>query len=207
MNRFFFAPASLALAATLAFSFCGTARAEVQTFEIDHAHSSVTFKIRHLLSTVPGKFKSFKGTIKIDPDKRDSVQVDATIDTASIDTDETKRDDHLRSPDFFDAARFPTIKFTGNKLTDVNADHTKAKLEGMLTMRDVTKPIVLDVQWLGMATDPMKNLKAAGTATASLNRKDFGIVWNKTMDNGGLLVGDDVSIEINVEAQIPKPVQ
>ena len=165
----------------------------------------MTFKIRHLLSKVPGKFKQFKGTIAIDPVARDTVNVSATIEAASVDTDEPKRDDHLRSADFFDAGKFPNIMFTGGKLTDVNADRTKGKLEGTLTIKDVSKPVVLDVQWYGTATDPWKNQKAAFSGTTTLNRKDFGIVWNKTLDSGGYLVGDDVDVEISIEAQLPKP--
>ena len=186
------------LASTAAF-------AEEATYEIDHAHSSIVFKIRHMFSKVPGRFKKFSGTITVDPDVRDSVNATATIDVASIDTDEPKRDDHLRSPDFFDVAKFPTMTFKGGKLTDINADHTKGKLTGELTIRDVTKPVVLDVEWFGKGKDPFGNEKIAFAGTTTLNRKDFGIIWNKTLDSGGYLVGDDVQVEISVEAQIPKP--
>jgi polyisoprenoid-binding protein YceI len=183
-----------------------TAAAGVETYEIDRSHSSIGFKIRHLLTKVPGAFRQYSGTVKIDPEKRDTVEVEATIDAASIDTDDTKRDDHLRNADFFDVPKFPKITFKANKLSGVNADRTKAKLEGELTIRDVTKPVVLDVEWYGTATDPWGNHKAAFAGTTTLNRKDFGIVWNKTLDAGGYLVGDEVEVEINIEATKKKGV-
>lgn len=192
---------------TLAFTFALTsaAHAASTTYEIDRTHSSVLFKIRHLLSKTAGQFKSFAGTVTLDPDSRDGVDVSASIDTASVYTDDTKRDDHLRGADFFDAARFSKITFSGGKLTDVSADRTHAKLEGTLTLHGVSKQVVLDVEWLGTATDPWGNHKAAFSGTTKLNRKDFGMVWNKTLDSGGYLIGDDVDVELNIEAAIPKP--
>ncbi len=197
-----FALAALAFAVALAVA--PVAQAATATYDIDKAHSSIVFKIRHLLGKVPGQFHKFSGTIVVDPDKRDSVEASASIDVASIDTDEAKRDDHLRSPDFFEVAKFPKMTFTGSKLTGVNADRTKGKLEGTLTIKDISKPVVLDVEWYGTAKDPWGNQKMSFAATTRLNRKDFGIIWNKTLDSGGFLVGDDVDVEINVEAQIPK---
>jgi polyisoprenoid-binding protein YceI len=198
----FLARTALALALTLATA--SAALAGTNTYEIDKAHSSIVFKVRHLLGKVPGQFNAFSGSVTIDPDKRDSVNVTASIDVSSINTDEKKRDDHLRSPDFFDVTKFPTITFTGGKLSDVNTDRTKGKLEGTLTIRGIAKSVVLDVEWYGTATDPFGNHKAAFAGTTKLNRKDFGIIWNKTLDSGGYLVGDDVEVEINVEAQLPK---
>lgn len=180
------------------------AQAAPSTWEIDRAHSSITFKIRHLLARTSGSFGKFEGKIVVDADKRESVEATATIETASVDTDNTKRDDHLRGPDFFDATKFPTITFRGGKLSAVNADRTKAKLEGELTMHGVTKPVVLDVEWYGTAKDPWGNLKAAFAATTTVNRKDFGIIWNKTLDAGSYLLGDEVQVEISIEAQPAK---
>lgn len=194
-----------ALALMLVAAMSSAARADIKTYEADKSHSNVTFKIRHLLSKVTGQFKDYKAMVQIDPDKRDQVNVYAEINTASIDTDEAKRDEHLKGPDFFDVAKFPKMTFTGSKLTDVNADRTKGKLEGKLTIRDVSQPVVMDVEWLGTATDPWGNAKAAFSGTTKINRKDFGIIWNKTLDSGGYLVGDEVEIEINIEAGIPKP--
>jgi polyisoprenoid-binding protein YceI len=180
------------------------AQAEETTYEIDRAHSSITFKIKHMFSKVPGRFKQFEGTIAIDPEKRENVNVAASIDVASIDTDEAKRDAHLKGPDFFDTEKFPTITFKGSTLSDVNADRTRGKLTGDLTMRGITKPVVLDVEWFGKGKDPWGNEKIAVAGTTKLNRKDYGIIWNKTLDAGGYLVGDEVEIEIQIEAQLPK---
>lgn len=187
-------------AATAAPSF-----ADVQTYEADKAHSNIIFKIRHLLSRTTGQFKDYKAMVMLDPEKRDEVNVVAEIEVASIDTDEPKRDAHLKGEDFFDAPKFPKMVFTGSKLTDVNAERTKGKLEGTLTIKDVKKPVVLDVEWLGTAVDPWGNQKAAFSGTTKINRKDFGIVWNKALDAGGYLIGDEVEIEINIEAQLAKP--
>jgi len=205
LKSFRLAPTALVVALTLfatPSSFAG-----VNTYEADKAHSSILFKIRHLLSRTTGQFKEYKATIEIDPDTRDTVNVSATIDVASIDTDEAKRDAHLRTDDFFDVAKFPTMTFTGGKLTNVNADRTKGKLEGMLTIKGIARPVILDVEWFGTAPDPWGNQTAAFSGTTRINRKDFGIVWNKTLDAGGYLVGDDVDIEINIEAKIPKPAE
>lgn len=197
-------PTTTLLAAAIMLVTACVAHADVRTYEIDKSHSGITFKIRHLISKVPGQFNKFDGTIEIDPEKRDTINASATIDVASIDTDNQKRDDHLRSADFFDVAKFPAITFKGGELTSVNADRTRGKLEGTLTMHGVSKPVVLDVEWYGTAVDPWGNQKAAFSGTTSLNRKDYGIVWNKALDAGGYLLGEEVDIEINIEAQLPK---
>jgi polyisoprenoid-binding protein YceI len=202
-SRSFFARSALAL--VLAATTATPAWAGITTYEADKAHSNIIFKIRHLLSRTTGQFKDYKATVMIDPEKRDEVNVVAEIDVASIDTDEAKRDAHLKNEDFFDVAKYPKITFTGSKLTDVNADRTKGKLEGKLTIKDVSKPVVLDVEWFGTAVDPWGNQTAAFSGKTKINRKDFGIVWNKSLDAGGYLIGDEVEIEINIEAQIPKP--
>lgn len=193
------------VAAAFTMMAASAAHAAPTTYEIDKVHSSILFKIRHMLSKTTGQFQQFGGTVTVDPDKRDSVEVSAAIVAGSVDTDDAKRDQHLRGADFFDVEKFPQITFTGGKLTDVNADRTKGKVEGMLTLHGVTKPVVLDVEWLGVATDPWGNTKAAFSATTKINRKDFGMVWNKTLDAGGYLIGEEVEIELNIEAAIPKP--
>lgn len=192
------------LALALGLAAASAAQADVQTYEIDKVHSNITFKIRHLLSKTTGKFLQFSGNVAIDPEKRDSVKVQATIDVESVDTDDAKRDSHLRGEDFFNVAKNPTMTFTGGELTNVNADRTNGKLAGTLTLMGVSKPVVLDVDWLGTATDPWGNQKAAFSGTTTINRKDFGIIWNKTLDSGGYLIGDEVEIEINIESQLPK---
>lgn len=193
------------VAAAFTMMAASAAHAAPTTYEIDKVHSSILFKIRHMLSKTTGQFQQFGGTVTVDPDKRDSVEVSAAIVAGSVDTDDAKRDQHLRGADFFDVEKFPQITFTGGKLTDVNADRTKAKVEGMLTLHGVTKPVVLDVEWLGVATDPWGNTKAAFSATTKINRKDYGMVWNKTLDAGGYLIGEEVEIELNIEAAVPKP--
>lgn len=194
--------AALAFAAVVAVA--SMAHADLKTYEIDKAHSNVSFKIRHMLSKATGHFSTFSGSIALDPEKRDSVTVSAVIDASSIDTDEAKRDAHLRGADFFDVAQFPTITFSGGELTEVNTDRTKGKLSGTLTLHGVAKPVILNVEWYGTAIDPWGNNKAAFSGTTTIDRKDFGMVYNKALDNGGLLVGNEVEIEINIEAQIPK---
>ncbi|HYB97706.1 MAG TPA: YceI family protein [Candidatus Limnocylindrales bacterium] len=179
---------------------CSGARAEEVTFQVDKSHSSVNFRIRHLLSKVTGQFRSFGGTVVLDPVKRDTVKVEGTIDVASIDTGDAKRDEHLRNEDFFDVARHPKITFKADKLTDVNDDKTAGKLHGELTMHGVTRPIVIEVEWYGVATDPWGNSKAGFAGTTKLNRKDYGIEWNKSLDSGGLLIGEEVEIELQMEA-------
>jgi len=168
------------------------------TWEIDPAHSSIQFGVRHLMiSTVKGKFPKFTATAVADEKEPTRAVVEASIDTASIDTGEAKRDEHLRSPDFFDVAKYPTITFKSTKVEPAG-DH-RYKLHGDLTMHGVTKPVVLDVE----ATAPVKGMRgetrAGARATTKVNRKDFGINWSKTMDGGGVVVGDDVDVTIEVE--------
>jgi polyisoprenoid-binding protein YceI len=168
------------------------------TWEIDPAHSSIQFGVRHLMiSTVKGKFPKFTATAVADEKEPTRAIVEASIDTASIDTGEAKRDEHLRSPDFFDVAKYPTITFKSTKVEPAG-DH-RYKLHGDLTMHGVTKPVVLDVE----ATQQVKGMRgetrAGARATTKVNRKDFGINWSKTMDGGGVVVGDDVDVTIEVE--------
>lgn len=181
------------------------ANAEISTYTIDASHSSVGFKVRHLLSKTSGEFQTYEATIKLDTEARDSVSVEGSIDVASIDTNDEDRDKHLRNEDFFDVEKFPKITFKASKLSDVNEDRTEAKLHGDLTMHGVTKPIVLDVEWYGTTTDPWGNKKAGFAGFTTVNRKEFGIVWNKTLDAGGYLIGEDVEVEIQVEGNLVEP--
>ncbi len=191
---------TLAVAAAFAATVLIAAGADATTLKVDPAHSSVRFGVRHLLSKTTGTFGTFEGTVELDTGKRDAVKVSGVIDVASLDTGDEKRDKHLRAPDFFDVATYPKIEFSAGKLSDVNEARNKGKLEGSLTMHGVTKPVVLDVEWFGVQNDPWGNTKAGFSATTTVNRKDFGISWNKTLDSGGFLIGEDVEIEINVEA-------
>ena len=168
------------------------------TWEIDPAHSSIQFGVRHLMiTTVRGKFPKFTATVVGDEKEPTRSIVEASIDVASIDTGEPKRDDHLKTPDFFDAAKYPTITFKSTKIEA--AGDRRFKLHGDLTMHGVTKSVVLDVE----ATPEVKGMRgetrAGARATTKVNRKDFGINWSKTMDGGGLVVGDDVDVTIDVE--------
>lgn len=167
-------------------------------YEIDSSHSSVGFRIRHLVGRVPGRFTNFSGTVSYEPGKPQSWKVDASIDPASINTDNGKRDAHLKAPDFFDTAKCAEISFKSTKVTDVKGD--MAKLHGDLTMHCVTKPVVLDLEVGGVAKDPWGNERAGFSAMGKINRKDFGIIWNKTLDNGGMMLSDDVDVFFEIEA-------
>lgn len=167
------------------------------TYKVDEDHTTVGFKARHLFSNVVGAFDKFEGTIDYEPGKPETWKAQGTIQAASIDTKVEKRDEHLRSPDFFDVQKYPTITFKTTKVTDVT-DKT-AKVEGLINIHGVEKPIVLDVTINGTGKDPWGNTRTAFTATTKINRKDFGINWNQTLDNGGVLVGEDVEITLEVE--------
>ena len=167
------------------------------------------FSIRHFFSKVPGQFKDFSGTIVMDEKSPPASSVEVTIQAASISTDNERRDAHLRSPDFFDVDTFPTLTFKSTKVAPAGKD--KVKIAGDLTMRGVTKTVVLDVEFLGMGQvgigGQSMGTKAGFDATTTVNRKDFGINWNKTLDQGGLMLGDDVAISLHVEANLKQPAQ
>lgn len=174
------------------------------TYVVDKNHSEATFQIRHLVSKVSGKFDDFAGSIDIDEKNPASSNVTFTIKTASIDTGVADRDKHLRSGDFFDAEKNPEITF---KSTTVKASSKKNvySVTGDLTMRGVTKRITIPVEFLGFAKDPWGSQRAGFTLSTTLNRKDYGINWNKALDNGGYLLSDDVDITVNIEAAKAKP--
>ena len=172
--------------------------AQAATYAVDPEHSSVTFKIRHLFSNVKGQFNKFEGTVDYEPDKPELWTTSGRIEVTSIDTNESKRDQHLLSADFFDAAKNPTIEFQSTEVKGAMGNN--AKLEGVLKMHGVEKPIVLDVTVNGVGKDPWGNVRAAFSATTKLNRKDFGMNWNQTLDNGGFLVGEEVEISLEIEA-------
>ena len=175
-----------------------TAHAATETYLIDSAHSAVTFRIRHLVGKTPGSFTDFAGTIAFDPADPTTGRVEATIQATSVDTNNDKRDDHLRSADFFDVATHPTITFKSTKVTRAGEGF---KLAGDLTMHGVTKPVTLDLQVLGVG--PGFGGKVAGfEARGVVQRKDFGISWNRALDAGSLVLGDEVEIVITVEAGV-----
>lgn len=176
--------------------------ARATEYQIDDAHSQIGFKTKHIAGKVPGRFTKFSGTFTYDEKNPAAWKAEATIDPASINTDNEKRDGHLKSPDFFDVARCPAMSFKSTKVTDVAAG--KAKLHGDLTMHCVTKPVVLDLEINGVDKDPWGNVSAGFTATASINRKDWDINWNKTLDSGGLLVGEKIDITLEISGSPKK---
>jgi polyisoprenoid-binding protein YceI len=173
----------------------------VDTFVIDKAHSTMGFQIRHLFSKVPGKFNDFSGQIRFDEANPEQSSVEVTIKTASIDTGVKMRDDDLRSPNFFDAAKFPEITFksTSVKKTGENT----ADVMGDLSIHGVTKPAVLKVELLGKGAGPKNSTVSGWDATTALKRSEFGLSWNKVIE-GTQMVGDDVQIELHVEADLKK---
>ena len=189
--------AALALPALLSF-------ASAETYKIDQSHSAVAFKVAHLgISKVDGRFDKFTGSMDYVPGKPALWKAEASIETASINTNEPKRDAHLRSPDFFDTDKYPLMTFKSTKFAAVKG--MKGKMHGELTLHGVTKPVVMDVEASGPVTDPWGNARMAATAKTSVNRKDFGLVWNKVLDSGGLLVGEKVDITLELEFVQDKP--
>ena len=169
------------------------------TWQIDPAHSAAQFSIKHLaISTVRGGFSKVKGTVSLDDKDASKSSVDVTIDVSSVDTREPKRDDDLRSDKFFDTAKYPTMAFKSTKVEQVSPG--KLKVTGDLTLHGVTKEVVLDVEGPTAAIkDPWGNQRVAATATTKINRQDFGVKWNKTLDNGGMMLGDEVAVTLDIE--------
>jgi polyisoprenoid-binding protein YceI len=169
------------------------------TWQIDPAHSAAQFSIKHLaISTVRGGFSKVKGTVSLDDKDVSKSSVDVTIDVSSVDTREPKRDDDLRSDKFFDTTKYPTMAFKSTKVEQVSAG--KLKVTGDLTLHGVTKEVVLDVEGPTAAIkDPWGNQRVAATATTKINRQDFGVKWNKTLDNGGMMLGDEVAVTLDIE--------
>lgn len=167
---------------------------------VDPSHTSVTFQVRHLFTNITGRFDKFDGKIEFDPDQPEATKIDGSIDAASIDTDNEKRDKHLRAADFFDVEKHPKITFKSTKVSAIDTEKKTAKVSGVLGMHGVEKPIVLDASFLGMGKDPWGNERYGFRATTTINRKEFGLDWNETLETGGVLVGEEVTIEINAEA-------
>jgi polyisoprenoid-binding protein YceI len=163
---------------------------------IDNTHSGVGFQIRHFVSKVRGKFKDVKGTITADESAWQQAVVDVEIATASISTDNDRRDAHLRSPDFFAADSFPTIRF---RSTRIERSGDNAKVYGDLTIRGVTKPVVLDGTFTGLMKSAQGD-RVGFEASTTINRIDYGVKWNRAAEAGGAMLGDEVKIEINIEA-------
>ncbi|HXS82977.1 MAG TPA: YceI family protein [Methylomirabilota bacterium] len=168
-----------------------------ETFAIDADHSDVGFSVRHMLSRTRGRFARFSGAIQLDREQPEHSSVAFEVDPASIDTRQPDRDTHLRSGDFFDVERFPLIRFTSQRVSKLAAD--KYRVEGTLELRGILKPMVLEVGYHGVAKDPWGNERAGFSTEAVINRKEFGMVWNAALDNGGVILGDDVTLTIDLE--------
>ena len=193
------------VAAALTALALGPALAAPEVFTIDPVHSQVGFTIRHIVSRVPGRFDTFSGEITVDRENLATSKVSAEIDCGSINTGNPKRDGHLKSPDFFNAEKNPKITFVSTNATASSKE--RLSLTGNLTMAGVTKPVTLDVKILGFAADPMGpgGQRAGFEAKTTLNRKDFGISWNRMLDAGGTILGDEVEITLLVEAAAAAP--
>ena len=188
----------IALALTLAAS--STFAQDIYT--VDKAHSEVGFRVRHLVTKVPGRFDDFSGTITMVPGKPQASSVEFTIKATSVNTANEMRDNHLKTADFFDAVKYPDITFKSTKIVPVDAD--TFNVTGNFTMRGVTKEITIPVDYAGSMTDARGTQKAGFSLATKLNRQEYGILWNQTLDAGGVMLGDDVEITINIEANKKK---
>jgi polyisoprenoid-binding protein YceI len=173
--------------------------ASASTWNIDPDHSNVGFKVKHLMvSNVKGNFDKHTGTVEINDKDITKSRVEVSIDTASINTNVQKRDEHLRSADFFDVAKYPTMTFVSKKVA--KAGKNRLKVTGDLTLHGVTRQVVLDVEPLSKESkDPWGNIRRGTTASTRIDRKDFGLTWNKGLETGGVLVGDEVLITLEIE--------
>jgi polyisoprenoid-binding protein YceI len=167
-------------------------------YRIDKTHSEAVFQVRHLITKVRGRFSDFEGTIAFDAEAPEHSSVTFTVQTSSIDTNSADRDAHLRSDDFFGVERFPTLTFVSTAITKTSDD--EFAVEGDLTIRDTTRRVTLPVTYLGKARDPWGSEKLAFETEITINRKDYGLLWNAALETGGFLVGDDVKINVSVQA-------
>ena len=171
---------------------------EAAEYDVDPVHSSIGFSVRHMVvANVRGQFKTFSGVINYDADDASAFRASAEVDVASIDTNNEKRDDHLRSDDFFDAATYPSITF---ETTSIKGDFPDITLVGNLTIRGVTKEVSLPIQLVGPITDPWGKERIGFSGSTRINRQDFGVSWSNTVDGGGLVVGDEVRLIVDIEA-------
>jgi polyisoprenoid-binding protein YceI len=177
--------------------------AETESHVADKAHSSVLFSIRHMVARVTGKFDDYDLKLNLDRAKPESSTVEFTIKATSINTDNADRDKHLRSPDFFDVEKYPEITFKSTKVTPKGND--AFDVTGDFTLHGVTKSITLPVSYMGMMKDGRGNEKGGFEATTTLDRKDYGLLWNRSFDTGGVVLGDEVKITVNLETRKMAP--
>lgn len=167
-------------------------------WQIDPAHSEIQLSVKHMMiATVRGTFARFAGTIDADEQEPEAARVNVQIDAASINTGNEQRDAHLRSPDFLNVEAYPHITFTSTNVERL--DEEQGRMYGELTIRDVTRPVVLDVEYAGMAKSPWGTISAGFSARTTINRKDWGLNWNVALETGGWLVSDEVKVAIDVE--------
>lgn len=167
-------------------------------WQIDNAHSSINFTVRHMMiANVRGEFENFSGTIDLDEQTPANTTVDVQIEAASINTRENRRDEHLRSSDFLNAAEYPYLTFKSKRVEVLDDSH--ARLIGDLTIRGVTHEVVLDTEYVGQAKSPWGTTSAGFNASTKINRKDWGLNWNQALETGGVLVGDEIKINIELE--------
>ena len=174
------------------------------TWNVDPAHTHVEFAVKHLMiATVRGRFSDVAGTVIVPGDDFSRAQVEANVGVASIDTREPQRDGHLKSPDFFDVDKYPTMTFRSRRIEQTSRDANQCRLVGDLTLHGVTKEVVLDATLEGRTKDPYGSNRAGFSATGKINRKDFGLGWNQLLETGGVVVGDEVKISIDAELVAP----
>lgn len=181
----------------VALTLLGATLAQAAQWKVDTNHSILSFKVRHLFSKVDGRFDDWFASLNFDPDRIEEGGVTVEIQAASVTTDNDRRDADLRSPNFFDVEKYPTLSFKSDKITKEGDEYI---LHGALSMHGVTKEISFPFEFNGSGPDPGGNTRAGFSASLSLNRKDFGMVWNRALDSGGMLLGDEVDIDISIEA-------
>ncbi len=190
---------TLLFAAALAFS-ATRSPAAAATYKVDPDHTTVSFSVRHLFTRVTGRFDRFEGTIVFDPAKPEATEIRGSIEAASVNTNVAERDKDLRSKNFFFVEKHPKILFESTSISDIDQTARTAKVHGKLTIRGVTRDVVIDGAYLGAAKDPWGNQRAGFSASLTINRKDYGLTWNEILETGGVLVGDEVEIRLDVEA-------
>lgn len=183
---------------TVAVALLTTATAvSAETFTVDQTHSEVSFRVRHFVSQTPGKFADYDATIQLDRSDLENSKVEFVIQADSIDTDNADRDKHLRSEDFFWIDKYPTLSFKSGKIRNVGGD--RFEVTGTMSIRGVERVITVPVEFLGVIKDPWGGERAGFESSFTIDRKDYGIEWNKALDSGGVILGDDVKVTLNLE--------
>lgn len=194
---------SAAVPALLALVLSGTAlpAQAIEVYDIDTSHSSANFKVRHFFTQVSGRFTQFTGTLWYDAEKPEASRIEITIQTASINTDNERRDNHLRSADFFDVEKFPQITFKSTKIEPAG-EANRYRVTGDFSMHGVTKPVTVAVELLGFGETPGMGKRGGFAVQGTLDRREFGITWNKTLDTGGVMLGDEVQVDFPIEVAL-----